>query len=203
MSRQQAKKALQNPCNNQRDRKKASGNKIQRHGDFALSVTSIRRECAAISSSLSNAAESTLTTSVAIGFPNSIERSLLARGIRLTRQRLAVVKVMEETPQCRNVGVILRRARKFNSAIHRGTVYRTLALLERHGMLAREAGCMGSCPFAGECTQVQMSCLQCGKKVEFASGSFGDVARCVEKDCRFRVASAVLNLSGYCQDCRI
>ena len=186
----------------------AGAAKMQSKSDCVVSVASIhgRRGTlaspATLASPSSNAAKPAAASS-AIGLLNSIERSLLARGIRLTRQRLAVVKVIEEVPQCRNVGVILRRAKKFNAAIHRGTVYRTLALLERHGMLARETGCVGTCPYAGECAQVQMNCLQCGKKIEFASGLFGDVARCVEKDCRFRVASAVLNISGYCQDCRV
>jgi Fur family ferric uptake transcriptional regulator len=136
-----------------------------------------------------------------------LERQLVARGVRLTQQRRTVLAVIEAAPQCRNVGVIHRRARGVDLGIHRVTVYRTLALLKRHGMLTQPGGsapCQGenNCPNAAACNQIQMKCLLCGKMVAFQSGMFGDLTRCVEKDCRFRVASATLDISGYCQSCR-
>lgn len=140
--------------------------------------------------------------------PGLLGRQLTARGVRLTQQRCTVLSVIEASPHCRNVGVIHRRARGVDARIHRVTVYRTLTLLKRHGMLAQvgEIGACkneNNCPMAGECNKVQMRCLLCGKSVAFQSGMFGDLTRCVEKDCRFRVASATLDIAGYCQSCRV
>jgi Fe2+ or Zn2+ uptake regulation protein len=137
-----------------------------------------------------------------------LEQQLLARGIRLTGQRRCVLSAIENSPQCRNVGVIHRRARKLNSAVHRVTVYRTLALLERYGLLLEPCdlkACAGesSCPRAGECEQIQMKCLHCGKSVEFKSCMVDDLMRCVERDCRFRVSQASVDIAGYCQNCRV
>ena len=136
-----------------------------------------------------------------------LAREVLARGIRLTQQRRIVLGVIEATPQCRNVSVLHRRARKVDSLIHRVTVYRTLVLLKRHGLIG-ESDCVrlcvqqDSCPRFLDLGRVQMTCLRCGKMVEFESGVFGEVSRCIEKDCRFRIASARLELGGYCQECR-
>lgn len=146
-----------------------------------------------------------ITSDVCQGY---LERQLAARGVRLTQQRRTVLGVIEAAPQCRNVGVIHRRARGVDSGIHRVTVYRTLALLKRHGMLTQLGGtaaCKGenNCPNAVACNQIKMKCLLCGKMVAFESSMFGDLTRCVEKDCRFRVASATLDIAGYCQTCRL
>jgi Fe2+ or Zn2+ uptake regulation protein len=136
------------------------------------------------------------------------EQTLAARGIRLTEQRRCILRVIEESPRCCNVGVIHRRARKLNSAVHRVTVYRTLELLKRYGILPEPGNfetCAedSSCPRAGECEQIKMKCLHCGKSVRFKSCMVGELMRCVEKDCRFSVSRASVDIAGYCQHCRV
>lgn len=139
--------------------------------------------------------------------PGYLERELLARGMRLTEQRRTVLSVIEGVPQCSHVSVIHRRAKKVNSRIHRVTVYRTLALLKRHGMIS-ESGLVpdcakqNACPNPAECERIRMKCLHCGKLTEFRSCMFSDVTRYVERDCQFRIASATLDIGGYCQSCR-
>lgn len=141
------------------------------------------------------------------GHGDSLERVLLARGIRLTEQRRAILQVIELAPQCGNVGVICRRARKLNSRINRATVYRTVALLKRHGVLS-------DCGHARPCTagmspaalvegrQIRMKCLGCGKAIEFDCCLLGELAQSIERDCYFRVVTAQLDLEGYCRECR-
>lgn len=138
--------------------------------------------------------------------PGYLETEVLARGIRLTQQRRSVLRIIEATPQCRNVGVIHRRVRKEDPSVHRVTVYRTLALLNRHGLLGRSACeqlcAQPCCPQLPSSGWVQMKCVRCGKVVEFETGMLGEVNRCLEQDCRFRIASVKLELGGYCQECR-
>ena len=136
-----------------------------------------------------------------------LEKRLSARGIRLTAQRRAVLAAIEAFPQCRNVGMIHRRASKLDRRIHRVTVYRTLALLKRHGMLFEETGgfaCSrhGLCENQAMCDRLRIKCLQCGKIIEMGNSLLDDLTRCVERDCQFRVARAKLDIDGYCQSCR-
>jgi Fur family ferric uptake transcriptional regulator len=136
-----------------------------------------------------------------------LERELLARGMRLTRQRRTVLEVIEGAPQCSHVGVIHRRAKRLNSKIHRVTVYRTLELLKRHGMISEDGilpGCakQNSCLNSTDCDRIRMKCLHCGKLTEFRSCMFGDLTKCVGRDCQFRIATAILDIGGYCQTCR-
>lgn len=139
--------------------------------------------------------------------PGYLARELLARGMRLTEQRRTVLSVIEGAPQCSHAGVIHRRAGKLNSQIHRVTVYRTLELLRRHGMISEsglvpECAKQNCCPNPAECERIRMKCLHCGKLTQFRSCMFGDLTRCVERDCQFRIATATLDIGGYCQSCR-
>jgi Fur family transcriptional regulator, ferric uptake regulator len=136
-----------------------------------------------------------------------LEEEFLRRGIRLTAQRCAVLGVIEAFPQCRNAGTIHRRARRIDPRIHRVTVYRTIGLLRRHGMLEENGGdwvCprRGPCPNSAQCDRIHIRCLRCGKVIPFGSGLFDDLTRCVEKDCQFRIARAQMEIDGYCQSCR-
>lgn len=137
----------------------------------------------------------------------SFEQVLLARGIRLTEQRRAILKVIGQAPHCANVGIICRRAQSLNPRINRATVYRTVALLKRHGVV-------GTCGLASTCAlgvspsaaaadnQVRMKCLGCTKTFEFDCCLLGEFTACIEKDCKFRISTAQLDLQGYCRQCR-
>ncbi len=136
-----------------------------------------------------------------------LEPVLLARGIRLTEQRRAILSVIESAPHCGNVGVIYRRAQKLNPRINRATVYRTVALLKRQGVLS-ECGLARPCPLGTSSAalvvgnQVRMRCLACAKTIEFDCCLLGELAKCIEKDCHFRIVTAQLDIRGYCQECR-
>lgn len=137
----------------------------------------------------------------------SIERELLARGIRVTDQRRAILRAIGLAPHCGNVGVILRRAQRLNPRINRATVYRTVALLKRHGVVSA-CGLAGTCrlqassPAAVSGNQVRMRCLSCAKAIEFDCCMLGELAKFFEKDCYFRIATAQLDIRGYCRECR-
>jgi Fur family transcriptional regulator, ferric uptake regulator len=195
-SRIRSKKSLQNRCNNpsprpdgllqlerEASRPLSSGDELMTRQMCAPDVCPLNRE------------------------PGYLERELLARGMRLTQQRRTVLGVIEGAPQCSHVGVIHRRARRINTQIHRVTVYRTLELLKRHGIISEEGivpDCakQNSCSNPTECDRIRMKCLDCGKLTEFRSCTFGDLTKCVGRDCQFRVATAILDIGGYCQTCR-
>lgn len=139
---------------------------------------------------------------------DSFEQVFIARGIRLTEQRRAILKVIGLAPHCANVGVICRRAQSLNPRINRATVYRTVALLKRHGIVGA-CGLPSTCALGAPSSdtvggnQVRMKCLGCAKIFEFDCCLLEGFIACIEKDCNFRIATAQLDLQGYCRQCRI
>ena len=148
-------------------------------------------------------------TAVIVGCqsPSRMEEMLSARGVRVTAQRRAVLEAIDANPQCRNAAMIHRRARRLDPGVHRVTVYRTLALLRRQGMIGKESGAFGCsgrepCENPAFCDRPRIRCLGCGKAIEMGSCLLDDLTRCVERDCQFRVARASVDIEGYCRSCR-
>lgn len=65
------------------------------------------------------------------------EPSLPADGVRVTRQRLAILHVLREATDHPRADDILTRARQKDPSVSQATVYRTLAVLERAGAVQR------------------------------------------------------------------
>ena len=106
-----------------------------------------------------------------------LQAELTARGVRMTHQRRTILGVIETAQQHLDASQILRRVRKLDAGIDRVTVYRTLALLKRQG-LVDELDLMhlrGDGHFYERRPQrehLHMACLRCGKIQEFESSLF-------------------------------
>jgi len=57
------------------------------------------------------------------------------RGIGMTQQRRAILRVMETATKHLDAAQLLRKAQKVDASVDRSTVYRTLQLLKRHGLI--------------------------------------------------------------------
>ena len=139
--------------------------------------------------------------------PKALQMALLSRGIRMTRQRRIILEIIETAKQHLDAAQILRKAAKVDPDINRVTVYRTLALLKRQG-LVDELDLLhvkGEGHFYERRTQrdhMHMSCLRCGKVQEFESDLFDRVKGQVERDCHFHIQVARFEIGGYCVSCR-
>jgi Fur family transcriptional regulator, ferric uptake regulator len=49
---------------------------------------------------------------------------------------------------------------------------------------------------------IHMACLRCGKITEFVSEIFESLKEQMERDCRFHILVARLEIGGYCSNCR-
>jgi Fur family ferric uptake transcriptional regulator len=139
--------------------------------------------------------------------PGRLQAELAARGIRMTEQRRAILKVIETAKKHLDAGQILRQARRLNAAVDRSTVYRTLELLKRHRMVDE----LDLMHMDGEAhyyerklarDHIHMACLRCGKITEFMSEIFDSLKQQLERDCRFSIVVARLEVGGYCSQCR-
>jgi Fur family ferric uptake transcriptional regulator len=62
---------------------------------------------------------------------------LRSEGVRVTRQRLAILHVLREAADHPRAEDILTRARQQDPSVSQATVYRTLAMLEKAGSVLR------------------------------------------------------------------
>jgi Fur family transcriptional regulator, ferric uptake regulator len=139
--------------------------------------------------------------------PGRLQAQFTERGIRMTEQRRAILSVIETASKHLDASQILRKAQRLDASVNRSTVYRTLRLLKRHGMID-ELDLMhlnGEGHYYErrlERDHIHMACLRCGKITEFVSDSFEELKRQVTRDCRFHVLISRLEIGGYCAACR-
>src|SRR6202451_4377379 len=138
--------------------------------------------------------------------PGRLQSHLADRGIRMTQQRRAILQVMETATKHLDAAQLLRKAQKLDPSVDRSTVYRTLRLLKRQGLIDE----LDLMHIHGEGhyyerklnrDHIHMACLRCGKITEFVSDSFERLKQQVEKDCRFRVLISRLEMGGDCAAC--
>ena len=139
--------------------------------------------------------------------PGRLQAHFAERGIRMTQQRRAILSVMETARKHLDASQILRKAQRLDASVDRSTVYRTLRLLKRHGLID-ELDLMhihGEGHYYERKTSrdhIHMACLRCGKITEFVSEIFESLKKQMEKDCSFRILVARLEIGGYCSSCR-
>ena len=136
-----------------------------------------------------------------------LQAELTARGVRMTRQRRTILGVIDTAKQHLDASQILRRVRKLDSEIDRVTVYRTLKLLKRHGLIDELdlLHLQGDRHFYERRPQrdhLHMACLRCGKIMEFESNLFDRLKGQVQRECQFHIVITRVEIGGYCSACR-
>jgi Fur family transcriptional regulator, ferric uptake regulator len=139
--------------------------------------------------------------------PGALLNELIRRGIRITHQRRAVISVIETANRHLDIGQLLRRARRLKPTLDRVTVYRTIGLLKRHGLID-ELDLMhvnGDGHFYERKVgreHLHVTCLRCGTVTELENELLLKLTHSVEKECRFHVVVARMEIGGYCAGCR-
>jgi len=139
--------------------------------------------------------------------PGRLQAALVERGVRMTHQRRTILSVIETADKHLDAGMILRKARRVDPSIDRVTVYRTLRLLKRHGLvdeldLLHIRGDGHYYERRPQRDHLHMACLRCGKVMEFESNLFERLKGQVQRDCRFHIIVTRVEMGGYCADCR-
>jgi Fur family ferric uptake transcriptional regulator len=140
--------------------------------------------------------------------PGRLQAHFAERGIRMTQQRRAILSVMETASKHLDAAQILRKAKTLDASVDRSTVYRTLRILKRHGLIDE----LDLMHIHGEGhyyerklnrDHIHMACLRCGKIMEFVSDVFEKLKRQVERDCSFQIVVSRMEIGGYCSGCRV
>jgi Fur family transcriptional regulator, ferric uptake regulator len=132
---------------------------------------------------------------------HALRRTLHERGFRMTPQRQLVLDAVEElghaTPE-QICATVQRQAPSVNIT----TIYRTLDLLERLGMVRHTHLGHGAPNYsAHEHEHVHLVCHLCGTVAEVPTGLLDELAGRVRAEHGFRLDATHVALSGVCADC--
>jgi Fur family transcriptional regulator, ferric uptake regulator len=100
-----------------------------------------------------------------------LETDLRADGVRVTRQRLAIMHVLRAAEDHPRAEDILARAKEQDPSVSQATVYRTLAMLEKAGTVLRNEfdGAGARYELAGGAHHDHLIDLDTGEVIEFHS----------------------------------
>ena len=135
-----------------------------------------------------------------------LQQALGKRRIRLTRQRRVILQVMDDAEQHLDVDQILERAQKMDAGVALVTVYRTIELLKKHGLideldLLHLRGDRHYYETHGPRDHIHVACLRCGKVREFESRLYEQLKQQIARDFDMKVTVSRTEVGGYCAEC--
>jgi Fur family ferric uptake transcriptional regulator len=129
-----------------------------------------------------------------------------SRGIRLTTQRRALIETIQEATTHLDAVSLLNLARKRDPNIDRATVYRTIELLKKLGMID-ELDLMhlnGEKHYFEVKTRqdhLHLACFECGEITEFATSTFERLKQEIAAANQFEIQVTRLEVGGFCGAC--
>lgn len=126
-------------------------------------------------------------------------------GIRMTRQRRVLLEILDESDAHLDARSLCEKAKK-KIGIDRATVYRTLDLLKKNGLideldLMHLHGEMHYFEARTGSEHFHLACYGCGKITEVANDMFERLKKHVAQQEGFLVQTARLEIGGYCRTC--
>jgi Fur family transcriptional regulator, peroxide stress response regulator len=138
--------------------------------------------------------------------PQEIEQKLIARlrekGYRLTPQRLAIIRILSQDTSHPGAMDVLQKVRKKAPQISMSTVYYTLDMLKKEGLIRElEFYDKDNRYDVNVKDHINLICRKCGKIEDFAEAppfSF----KMIEEQTGFRPEGTRFEYYGYCKGCR-
>ncbi|HEV2492135.1 MAG TPA: transcriptional repressor [Terriglobia bacterium] len=140
-------------------------------------------------------------------FRRPLEQELVARGVRMTHQRRLLVEIIQSAETHMDAVSLWQRARSKDPTLNKVTVYRTLGMLKKHG-LVDELDLMhleGEKHYYEAKTvrdHMHLACLNCGRIQEFESSLFEKLKGQIERERRFQIQVVRVEAGGLCDRCR-
>ncbi len=134
----------------------------------------------------------------------AITKQLHERGFRVTPQRLAILKILQDAGGHLLPVEVYRRAQEVLPGVTEATVYRTLSFLaeEKLALVAHVGG--GQLVYEGTCdAHHHLICRRCGGEVEVADELLQGVFNRLQQDTGFLLDSTHVTFFGLCPVCRL
>jgi len=130
--------------------------------------------------------------------------ALRVSGHRLTRQRQLVLDVLEGSEEHLDAETLYGRVKARDPNVSLATVYRTLAMLKKVGLVEEHRLGEEHAHFetAQDEPHYHFTCLGCGKVIEFDAPQVEQVVQELSERKGLQVSDVHLFLSGYCMQCR-
>lgn len=137
----------------------------------------------------------------------SLLEDLRQRGVRITAQRKALIETIKEADAHLDAATLLAQARGRNPNVNRATVYRTLELLKKQGLIDE----LDLMHLNGEkhyyeartsTDHIHLACFRCGGIEEFASPLYEELKADLARVNGFNVQVVRLEVGGLCRSCR-
>jgi Fe2+ or Zn2+ uptake regulation protein len=138
--------------------------------------------------------------------PRDIEEKLIAtlrdKGYKLTPQRLEIIKLLARDMSHPGAGDILKKVRKAVPRISMSTVYYTLDMMKKEGLIQElEYYDTDNRYDINVSDHINLVCTKCGRITDFM-GDMPSFSKAVEKETGFKPASMRFEYYGYCKECR-
>lgn len=139
-------------------------------------------------------------------FVHLFRRYLRDQGLPVTQQRESIAEVVFGSPDHLSVDEIEAVLRQRGERIGKATIYRTLEMLVRSGLVAEHDFGEGFKRYEHLFGQMPMHehlvCTECGKVTEIKSQELIRVQEEITKEHNFRPARYRLEVYGLCADCQ-
>lgn len=124
-------------------------------------------------------------------------------GRRITRQRTLLLDLLHDAGGHVDADELYRMARLKQPRLSLSTVYRTLQMLKRMGLVEEHQFSEGHHHYEVKPRQdhQHLECLNCGRIVEFESALTGKLKEAVAREHGFTITRLEMHLAGLCPDC--
>jgi Fur family transcriptional regulator, ferric uptake regulator len=129
---------------------------------------------------------------------------LASKGIRLTRQRRAVIEALEEAQELLDAASLLDMAQQREPTLNRATVYRAIELLKGVGLVDELKLMDGDKHYYAVRTghdHGHLTCVHCGRIERFASPLFATLKAEITNQTGFDIRAIRLVIGGHCRSC--
>ena len=129
---------------------------------------------------------------------------LKRRRLKFTPERRAILAGIFSFHRHFDAEELYQRLWSKRRGLSRATIYRTLPLLVKSGLVAEALRCQGRVSYEhtfGHRHHDHMICLKCGKVIEFRDEEAERLQGSICKKYGFKAIEHRLGIKGYCRDC--
>jgi len=129
---------------------------------------------------------------------------LKSKGLKFTPERETILREVFSLHKHFNVDELYERLHRHTKDISRATIYRTLPLLIKSGLVEETFQCQNKSSYEhifGHKHHDHMLCINCGKIIEFREEGIERLQRAVCKKYGFHPIEHRLGIKGYCKEC--
>ncbi len=128
------------------------------------------------------------------------------KGLKLTPQRKAIIEEVFSIKDHFEAEDLLLRIREHGKRVSKGTIYRTLPLLTDCGLLREVIFVEKHSHYEhiyGQKHHEHLICLKCGQIIDFYNQELEAALAKVCRKKKFRAKAHKIEVTGYCENCRI